>query len=445
MSKEIVIVGGVAAGMSAASKLRREDKDVNITVYEKGNIVSYGACGLPYFISDKIKESKSLIVKNPKDFEKNNITVKTEHEVKNLDADNKNLLIEDLKSNNTFEKEYDQLVITTGASPVLPNIKGKELDGIYTLRDVNDGEKIKKEALDDNIKNVAIIGAGYIGLELCESFIEQGKNVKLINRSDKIMKTYDDELRELLLEELENKGVKMHLSDEIKAFNGNKKVQSIKTDKDTYEADLVIVSIGVKPNSEFIKNTDIKTLKNGAIIVDKKMKTNIDDVYAAGDVATVYHKVLKENRHIPLATYANKQGKLLGEILAGKDTYFEGGIGTSIVKVMDITLAQTGINENDAKSYGIDYKTTFIKTGNHAGYYPGNTPVYIKYIYDKNSKILLGAQLAGKSGVANRINVLSLAIDKKMTTEEIAYSDFSYAPPFSGVWDALQVAASASK
>ncbi len=445
--RSIVVIGGVAAGMSCAAKLHRESKDVDITVYEIGKEISYGACGLPYYISDVVSDSDQLIVKKPEDLIAENFQIKTMHQVLKVNPELKTVTVRNLNDNTEFEKEYDELVIATGASPVRVGFMKKDIKRVFTLRDIPDGRQIKEAAMDEKIRNVALIGGGYIGLELAESFYRLGKHVKVINRSKEIMKTFDKEIREVLLEELYAKEIELILGEEVKDLVADDEgfVKGVKTSEGFYEADLVVVAIGVKPSTEFLKDTGIKMLSNGAIIINDKMESSIKHIYALGDCATLFHKVLKENTYIPLATYANKQGRVLGEILSGKSTSFPGGLGASVVKILDLTLSQVGLNEKQAKDKGIDFDVSFIKGYDHASYYPNNTPLYIKYIFDKKTEILLGAQMTGSQGVAHRTDALSVAIDRGMTLSELALCDFVYSPPYSGPWDPMQIAANVAK
>lgn len=443
MSREIVIIGGVAAGMSTAAKLSREDKKANITVFEKGKYISYGACGLPYYIGDVIENYEKLIVRKPADFEDTNITVKIKHQVLKVDSQKKTVFVRNLETGDEFEKRYGDLVIATGAEPVKPPFVDESIKNVFTLRTVEDGQAIKEAALSEEVKKVVLIGAGYIGLELVESFNNLGKDITIINRSDQILKPVDQEIRDVLIKELKDKEIKLNFGEEVEEIipDDNGKVKLIRTKKSDYEADLVVVAIGVKPATKFLENLGLETLKNGAIIINDKMETNIKNIYAVGDCASLYHRVLKKDVHIPLATYANRQGRLLGEILAGKDRSFPGGIGASVVKIMDLTISATGVNEKLAKENNLDYDTVFIKGYSNAGYYPGGKTLYVKYIFYRETKVLLGAQLAGEKGAQHRINALSIAITQGMTLHEIAYSDFAYSPPYSGTWDPTQVAA----
>jgi NADPH-dependent 2,4-dienoyl-CoA reductase/sulfur reductase-like enzyme len=312
---------------------------------------------------------------------------------------------------------------------------------------VEDGQRIKEAAISDKVERVVLIGAGYIGLELVESFHNLGKQVAVINRSANIMKPVDQEIRDILLEELKEKEIELNFNEEVERITQGQDgmVKSVVTDKGEHPADLVVVAIGVAPATRFLEGTGVDTLKNGAIVTNDRMKTSVEGIYAAGDCATIYHRILKKDVHIPLATYANRQGRLLGEILAGKDSSFPGGIGASVVKILDLTISATGVNENQAKDGGLEYETQFIKGYSNAGYYPGNKPLYVKYIFEKDSKVLLGAQLAGEKGAQHRIDALSIAIQKGMTLRELAYSDFAYTPPYSGAWDPLQVAANVAE
>ena len=447
MKQEFVIIGGVAAGMSCAAKLSREDSEARITVYEKGRHISYGACGLPYYVGDVIQDHNRLVIKEPVDFEDTNIDVKIMHRVARVLPEDKKLVVTDLETGSEFEKSYHKLVIATGAEPVKPPFVDESVGNVFTLRTIEDGQKIKEAALSDRVKRVVLIGAGYIGLELVESFHNLGKKISVINRSANIMKPVDQEIRDLLIEELKDKGIELNFNEEVEKITQGQDgmVKSVITDKGDHPADLVVVAIGVAPATGFLEGSGIETLKNGAIIINDRMETNIGDIYAAGDCATIYHRILKKNVHIPLATYANRQGRLLGEILAGKDSRFPGGIGASVVKILDLTISATGVNEKQAKDSGLEYETQFIKGYSNAGYYPGSKPLYVKYIIEKGSKVLLGAQLAGEKGAQHRINALSIAIQEGLTLRELAYSDFAYTPPYSGAWDPLQVAANVAE
>ncbi|SET24846.1 NADPH-dependent 2,4-dienoyl-CoA reductase, sulfur reductase [Natronincola peptidivorans] len=446
MTERIIVVGGVAAGMSAASKARRIDPKVEITVYEAGDQVSYGACGLPYFISNLNNDYKKMIIRTADDFiHKQNIDVKLKHKVVKVFPKDKSLLVRNILSGQVFIDHYDKLIIATGAAPIMPPWPGRELKNVFTLKTIQDAIDIKEAVMQRDVKNVAIIGAGYIGMELVESMIYLGKKVTVIDRSPRVMNTFDKEISDLVLKESEKHNVAIYNNETVEALIGSHRVEGIKTDRAVYEADAVVVCVGVKPSTELMKGTGVKLFPNDAIVVDQELKTNLEDIYAAGDCATIYHQVLKKDSYIPLGTNANKQGKVLGENILGSHKKFPGVIGTAVCKVLDITIARTGISEEEAQHHHIPYKTHFVKASSHASYYPEATPIYVKLIYDPVTRKLLGAQMAGEKGIAIRIDVFATAIQNQMVLEDIGMLDLCYAPPFATVWDAIQVAANSAK
>lgn len=443
---KVIIIGGVAAGMSAASKIRRTQYDSEVIVYEKGETLSYGACGLPYYIGDEIKDANKMIARTKKTFENMGITIHIKHEVINVDDTNKIVEVKNLKTGEIIKDNYDKLLVASGASPVIPNWKGINCENVFTLSTLEDGKRIKEAVNKPNIKNVGIIGAGFIGVELVEAMVGLNKNVTLIEFKNQIVPHFDKEMVIPLQDELISKGVILKLSEKVVEFEGNSNVNKIITDKNSYDVDMVIVCVGVRPNTYFLKNTNVMLEKNGAVIVDKEMKTNVQDIYAAGDCATVYHRVLDTmNSYIPLGTNANKQGKLVGSILCDKKVKFNGSLGTVMIKVCDMEGAKTGLSEREAIMNNFDYKTIIVKANNHASYYPNPKPIVIKLVYDEKTKKILGAQLVGYEGAALRVDIFALAIHMGMTTEELGMVDLGYAPPFAGVWDAVHIACNAVK
>jgi len=394
MNKKIIIVGGVAAGMSAASKAKRIDKNLDITVYEMTDAISWGACGLPYYVGDFYPNASLMVARTYEEFQKEGINVKIKHKIENIDFKNKKVFV-------------------------------------------------KKEN-----ENIIIIGAGYIGVEIAEAALKLGKNVRIFQHSSRILnKTFDKEITDLLENHIrEHEKISLHLNEspvEVRTFEN--KVIGLKTNKKEYTANLIIVATGVKPNTEFLKDTGIELFPNGAIVINRFGETNIPNVYAAGDCATVYHSVLEKNVYIALATTANKLGRLIGENLTGANRAFIGTLGSAGIKVLEFEAARTGITEQEAKDNNINYKTVFVDGEDHSAYYPGGEDVYIKLIYNADTKILLGAQVAGKRGAALRANSLAVAIQNKMTVQELANMDFLYAPPFSTTWDIMNVAGNVAK
>lgn len=443
---KIIIIGGIAAGMSAAAKFRRLDKDAEIKVYEKTPIVSFGACGLPYFVGGFFDNENQMIARKPEKFKETGIDISVEHEVLSIDVANKKIMVKNLKTDETFEDSYDKLMIATGASAIIPPIKNFNIENVHTLKSLEDGRILKEKMKDKDIKKVAIIGAGFIGLEAVEAAKEYGKEVSVFQLEDRILKeVFDKEVTDLLEEELKNKGVNLFLNSKVVELKGDIKVTKVVTENEEIDADLVILATGVKPNTAFLKDTGIEMLKNGAIVVDKEGKTSIEDIYSAGDCATVTHLLKPEPAYIPLATVANKFGRVVGENLGGKGLEYEGSLGSACIKVLGMEAGRTGLTESEATNLGINYKTVFITDKNQTDYYPGQENIAIKLIYNGDTKIILGAQVVGKKDAVQRTNALAVAIYAKLTTEQLGMMDFCYSPPFARTWDVLNRAGNVAK
>ncbi len=443
---KIIIVGGIAAGMSAAAKLRRLDKEAEITVYEKQSYVSFGACGLPYYVGGFFDNPDQMIVRTPEQFRASGINVQTEHEVIDVDVKAQTVKVKNLVTGEIFEDAYDKMMIATGASAIVPPIQNLNLDNVHTMRSLEDGHILKQKLQQQEIKTVGIIGAGFIGLEAVEAAKKCGKEVAVFQLEERVLKeVFDEEITVYLEEELKTHHVALHTNTKVVALKGEKKVTHIVTDKEEVQVDLVILATGVRPSTAFLKDTGIEMLGNGAIIVDHEGKTSIPNIYAAGDCATVPHLLKEEPAYIPLATSANKLGRIVGENLGGKNMVFEGTLGSSCIKVMDIEAGRTGLSEEEAKRMNLDYKTVCIVDKNQTDYYPGQEAIAIKLIYDANSKVLLGGQIVGKKDAVQRTNVLATAIYAKMTTMQLGMLDLCYAPPFARTWDAINVVGNVAK
>ncbi|MGL5328019.1 MAG: CoA-disulfide reductase [Peptostreptococcaceae bacterium] len=442
----IVIIGAVAAGMSAAAKLKRMKPEYEVVVYEKTDIVSFGACGLPYFVGGFFDDSKNMIARTPEKFRESGIDLNIYKEVIKVDTENKKILVKDTKTEEVFEDNYDKLMIATGASSIIPPIKNVNLENVSTLKTMEDGIKVKDILQKEDIKNVVIIGAGFIGLEAVEAAKQLGKNVTVIQSPNRVLnQVFDKEITDVLEEEIKSHGVNLHLEELALEFVGETKVEKVITSKNEIEADLVIIATGVKPNTEFLKDSNINMLNNGAIIVDEYGKTSVEDIYSAGDCATIKNVITNEDMYVPLATGANKLGRIVGENLAGANNEFQGSLGSSCIKIMDMEAASTGLTEEKAKSLGINYKAKFISDFNQTNYYPGRNKIYVKLVYDADSKVILGGQVAGFKDSVQRANVLATAIFAKMTTSQLGMLDLCYAPPFARTWDVLNVAGNVSK
>ena len=442
---KVIIIGAVAAGMSAAAKLKRIKPDYDIVVYEKTDIVSFGACGLPYFVGGFFDDSNMMIARSKDKFIESGIDLKTNHEVLSVNTNNKTIKINNLENNNIFEDSYDKLMIATGARSIMPNIN-KSYSNLTTLKDMNDGLKLKELINKDENKNIVIVGSGFIGIETVEAAKKLNKNIHLIGRSNRILsKVFDKEITDLLEDELRKHNIHLHLEESITEYIGENRIEKIITNKGEICADLVVMAIGVKPNTEFLKDTNINMLPNGAIIVDEHGRTSIEDIYAAGDCATIKNLITDEDIYAPLATGANKLGRVVGENLGGINSTFPGSLASSCIKVLDMEAAATGLTEEKAKALNINYKTTFISNFNQTHYYPGREKIYVKLIYNADTKVLLGGQIAGYKDAVQRANVLATAISAKMTTEQLGLLDLCYAPPFATTWDVLNIAGNVSK
>ncbi|WP_297430999.1 CoA-disulfide reductase [uncultured Cetobacterium sp.] len=446
---KIIIIGGVAAGMSAAAKASRLNKEAELVIYEKTEVVSWGACGLPYYVGNFFESPNNMIARPVEKFIEAGMNIKIKHEVIAIDVDKKEVTVKNLVTGETFIDNYDKLMVATGAHAIMPPIKNLSTKGVYTLKDYTDGIILKEEMLKDENQDIVIVGAGYIGLEVAEAAKHLGKrSVRIIQLGDRVLlESFDKEITDVMEEEIRtHEGVELHLEEIVQEIvEENGKVVKVKTNKGEYPADIVVVSTGVRPNTAFLKETGIEMLGNGALIIDNHGRTSIDSIYSAGDCATVPHLVRKENVYIPLATTANKIGRIVGENLAGVETEFQGTLGSAAVKVMDVEAGRTGITEAEAIKMGINYKTVFIKDKNQTNYYPGREDIFVKLIYDADTRVLLGGQIAGKKGAVLRVDSLATAIYAELTVDEIGMMDFCYAPPFARTWDVMNVAGNVAK
>lgn len=443
---KVIIIGGIAAGMSAAAKLKRMSPNDEVIVYEKGDIVSFGACGLPYYAGGFFDDSNEMIARTAEEFRKTGINLFTNHEVLEVDFDNKKLRVKDLIQNMIIEEIYDKLMIASGASSIIPPIKGIDSENVLTLKSMDDGNKLRVLMENENLKRVTVIGAGFIGVEAVEAAKKRGKEVTVVQLQDRILaEVFDEEITNLLEEEIRKHDVNLLLDETVMEITTAGKATNIKTNKREFETDIVIVATGFRPNTAFVKNEKLEMLKNGAIVVDKYGRTSIEDVYAAGDCATINSVITNKPVYVPLATGANKLGRIVGENLAGANNEFQGSLASSCIKVMDMEAARTGLSEKEVKALGFDYKTKFITDMNHTSYYPGQTKIYVKLIYDAHTKVIYGGQVAGYKDAVQRCNVIATCIFAKMTTAQLGMLDLSYAPPFSRTWDVLNVAGNVSK
>lgn len=444
----IIVIGGIAAGMSVAAKASRTNPNAKITIIEKEDYVSFGACGLPYYIGGQFDDENEMYARTPEQMRSAGIELLLKHEALSVDFDKKQVNVLDYASKSEHIMEYDRLMIATGASAIKPPIPGIESDNVYTITKPYDGNKLKDSL--NCINDVVIVGGGFIGVEMAEQLAHSGKKVHIIEAQDSILSgPFDEEISQKIKESLELMGVEVHLSQSAKRFNTEEnKVVSVETDQKVLKADAVIVSVGFRPNTSFVKG-QLNMLGNGAIITDAYGQTSIKDVFAAGDCAAVNHRI-GEVRYIPLATYANKMGRLIGTNIVSetKDWLeFKGALGSGAIKVGAFEAGSTGITEKSAEQLGLNYKTTLVHTNNHSNYYTdvAQEKIIIKLIYDAKTKVLLGAQVFGRNEAVLRLHALTTAIHAELTTDEIGFIDYAYAPPFASTWEAINVAANTAK
>ena len=442
-NNKLVVIGGDAAGMTAASKVRREQPDREIIVFEKSDFTSYSACGIPYFISEKVKTYQELIVRDPDTFRnKYHIDVRTQHLVLSVDTDNKKIKVLNKKTDDEFWESYDQLMIATGGKAFCPDVAGYDSENVFGVTTLKSGINIERYIEDKKPQNAVIVGGGYIGLEMAESLLERGLKVSLINRSEQVMNTLDPDMGALVSEALRGLGINLFLREALIGFDVKQgKVTAVITDKQSIPADIVILGMGSRPNTDFLEGSKIELGARGAIKVDGQLRTNIPDVWAAGDCTESLHLVSKEHVYIALGTIANKTGLVAGSSIAGEKTVFPGVVGTAVCKICSYEVARTGLLEKQLQKLNIDYVKATIESRTRAHYYPGSKKIVVKLLAEKNSGRLLGGQIIGEEGAAKRIDVLATALTHNLTLQNIIDLDLSYAPPFSPVWDPVQTAA----
>ncbi len=459
----LVVIGGVAAGMSAASSFKRIKPDAEVIVLEKDYFISYGACSLPYYISDEVKDFNNLISLTPKMATERGITVFLRHEALSIDPVKKEVHVKDLEKDEKKVIPYDKLVIATGGLPIKPPLPGIDLEHVFTIRTLIDGIEIKKFidqwttfdvclgptctytnrfGIEKRTMKALIVGGGYIGMEMSESLKKRGLDVTVIEKMDRVLGNMDVSIANIAEEIIKSEGVKLYKGVSVQGFEGeNGVVAKVLTDHGSHEADLVLLVIGARANSKIAQEAGVEVSANGAIKVDEHLRTNIPDIFAAGDCAEATQLVTGKKVYIPLGTTANKQGRIAGENAAGMDHVFEGIVGTAVTKIFDLEVARTGLSPIEADHEGYRYFVSTIQGRSRSSAYPAGKPMTITYIVEEESGRLLGAQMAGVEGVAHRIDTLAACLYSKMTVEDVARLDLGYAPPFATVWDPILIAA----
>ena len=439
---KVIIVGGVAGGASAAARLRRLDENAQITMYERSGYISYANCGLPYYIGGVITDRKQLTLQTPDSFYKRfRVDVKVNHEVLSIDRVNHTVEVKNLSTGEIFTDNYDKLVLSPGAKAVKPPIPGIESERIFTLRTVEDTYRIADEIKALKAESAVVIGGGFIGIEAAENLTGIGLSVSLCEASPQVLSQFDDDMIPQVHAVIREKGINLILGRAISSFEEKEDgIESVLSDKEHIKSDIVLLAIGVAPDSALAVSAGIKTGIKGAITVDEHMLTSDPDIYAVGDAAEIEELVTGSKANIPLAGPANKQGRIAADNIAGISSSYKGTMGTSVLKIFDITAASTGINERRARAMSLKYDKVILSPSSHASYYPGGKVMTMKVLFDPDKDRLLGAQIIGYDGVDKRIDVIATALRAGMRASELAALELAYAPPYSSAKDPVNMA-----
>jgi len=441
MGKKILIVGGVAGGATAAARLRRLDESATIILFERGQYISFANCGLPYYIGGTITDRGKLLVQTVEGMSNRfNLDIRNMSEVTKIHRDRKTVEVKNLKTGETYEESYDKLILSPGASPIKPPIpRIDEADALFTLRNIPDTDKIKTYADEKKPRKAAVIGGGFIGVEMAENLWDLGIEVTVVEMDKQVMAPLDFEMASILHGHMKEKGVNLILEDGVASFENSGRMIVLNSGR-KIETDMIILAIGVRPENQLAKEAGLKTGERGGIVVNAHLQTEDLDIYAIGDAIEVTDFINGKPTQIPLAWPANRQGRLAADHISGLPAKYNGTLGTSIAKVFDLAAGATGNNEKTLNRLGIPYEVVHVHPGSHAGYYPGAAPIALKLIFDKDSGKIFGAQTIGKDGVDKRIDVIATAIKGGLTIYDLPDLELSYAPPFSSAKDPVNIA-----
>ena len=439
---KVVIVGGVAGGATAAARIRRLDEQAEIVVFERSGYISYANCGLPYYIGDVITDPEELTLQTPESFfSRFRVDMKVRHEVTAIHPERKTVSVKNLETDEVFEECYDKLILSPGAKPTQPRLPGVGIDKLFTLRTVEDTFRIKEYINQNHPKSAVLAGGGFIGLELAENLRELGMDVTIVQRPKQLMNPFDADMASMIHSEMRKHGVKLALGYTVEGFEErNGGVDVLLKDNAPLHADMVVLAIGVTPDTALAREAGLELGIKGSIVVNDRMETSVPDIYAAGDAVQVKHYVTGEDALISLAGPANKQGRIIADNICGGDSRYLGSQGSSVIKVFDMTAATTGINETNARKAGLDVDTVILSPMSHAGYYPGGKVMTMKVVFEKGTYRLLGAQIVGYDGVDKRIDVLATAIHAGLKATQLKDLDLAYAPPYSSAKDPVNMA-----
>ena len=441
--ERLVVVGGDAAGMSAASQARRlrEPDDLQITAFERGGFTSYSACGIPYWIGTAVERAEELIVRTPEEFAARGIDARVHHEVTEIDLDRRRVRAQAPDGAQAWE-DFDHLVLATGATPVRPALPGIDSRGVFGVQTLDHGLAIKSYIEDHSPRRAVVVGGGYIGLEMAEAFQAIGMAVTLVEAMPQPMPSIDPDMGSLVADAMRKIGIAVRVEERVTGFEDRGgRVAAVATEDSTLPADIVVLGLGVRPNVELARRSGIPLGPSGGVAVDRRMRTEKEGVWCAGDCAEKWHRVARQPVTMPLGTHANKEGRVAGINIGGGYATFPGIIGTAASRVCEIEVARTGLLESEATDAGFSPLGVVVDSTTRAGYFPDSQPIKTKMIVEKRTGRLLGAQIVGQEGAAKRIDVLATALWNDMTVDDVLNMDLSYAPPFSPVWDPVLIAA----
>ena len=439
---KVVIVGGVAGGATAAARLRRLDESAEIVVFERSGYVSYANCGLPYYIGGVITDRAELTLQTPESFWRRfRVDMRVRHEVTAIHPDTKTVDVKNLATGEVFAESYDKLILSPGARPTQPALPGVGIDRLFTLRTVEDTLKLREFIEQHHPRSAVLAGGGFIGIELVENLRELGLDVTVVQRPKQLLNPLDADMAAFLHAQLREKGVKLMLGRTVEGFAADgDRVNVLIKDEAPLTADMVVLAIGVTPDTGLARDAGLELGIKGSIVVNDRMETSVPDIYAVGDAVQVKHSVTGQDTLLSLAGPANKQGRIAADNICGGDSRYLGSQGSSVIKVFDMTIAATGVNEKTARQAGIDCDKVFLSPMSHAGYYPGGKVMTMKVVFEKGTYRLLGAQIVGYEGVDKRIDVLATAIHAGLTGPQLKDLDLAYAPPYSSAKDPVNMA-----
>lgn len=435
-----LIIGGVAGGATAAARLRRLDEKMEIVILERGEFVSFANCGLPYYIGGDITGKSNLTLQTPMSFKSRfNIDVRVFNEATSVNPDNKTVTIKNLKTGEIYEEHYDNLILSPGASPIRPAIVGIDGDKVFTLRNIPDTMKIKAYIEEKHPRSAVVVGGGYIGVEMAENLRKAGLEVTIVELSDHLIAPLDFDMAADVHRYIKAQGIRLALNNSVTAIKDSVDGLIVELNRGKLSVDMVILSVGVRPDTAFLASSGVAMNERGSIIVDERMRTNLPDVYAVGDAVTVKNFVTKADAFIPLAGPANKQGRIAADNICGIASEYGGTQGSSVLKLFDMTVATTGLNEKSATAAGLDYDKTYTYSASHASYYPGASMMSVKVLWDKVTHKILGAQIVGFDGVDKRMDVIATAMRFGAKVTDLASLELCYAPPFGSAKDPVNM------